>query len=166
VAASRPVPTWKRISNRVKPILSWGVTALTLILKFLGEIGRIVGFMLPAFLKNLFGWEMLSGAWPRFVFVLHFILLLIVRRLFGWYWSFEEGIMGIIWVFSLCYLFYVVYRIAGWFTREVRYYILVDWWETSQRSMTWRDWFARRWYAILLIVGGVLVWYLIYVLVL
>jgi hypothetical protein len=150
----------------VKPILSWGVTALTLILKFLGEIGRIVGFMLPSFLKNLFGWEMLSGAWPRFVFVLHFILLLIVRRLFGWYWPFEKGIMGIIWAVPLGYLFYAVYWIAGWYTREVRYYILVDWWETSQKSttsMTWRDWFPRRWYAILLIVAGVLPWCLIYV---
>jgi hypothetical protein len=136
------------------------VTALTLILKLLGEIGRIVGFMLPSFLKNLFGWEMLSGAWPRFVFILHFLLLLIVRRIFGWYWSFEEGVMRIIWTVPLGYLFYAVYGIAGWYTREIRYQ-MVDW-NRSTAITSWRDWFSQRWYALLLLFGGILPWVLIY----
>ncbi|KIM33880.1 hypothetical protein M408DRAFT_86652 [Serendipita vermifera MAFF 305830] len=151
VAASRPVPTWKRISNSVKPMLSWGVTILTWFLKFLGEIGRIVGFFLPPFLKNLFGWEMLSGQWPTFVFVLHLLALLALRRLFGLYWSFETGLMAWIWPIVLLCVSHPIYSICAWYNREVRYYVLNGWWEGT-RSPSLTEFMRRHWWALILLL--------------
>lgn len=135
-------------------MLSWGVTILTWILKFLGEVGRVVGFFLPPSLKNLFGWEMLSGQWPTFVYLVHIISLLVLRRLSGLYWSFETGLMAWVWPIVLLCVSHPVYTICAWYNRELRYYVLNDWWESS-RSPSLNDFMRRHWYALLLLLLGV-----------
>jgi len=155
VAASRPIPTWKRVSNNVKPILSWGVTILTWILKFLGEIGKIIGLFIPPFLKNQFGWEMLSGSWPRFVFWIHVGTILLLRWKFATRWSFETGVMAWVWPGVLVYVIWGIYIFSGWYTYQVRYYVLNDWWERegSSKSLSWAHFVGRYWYALLLLFG-------------
>lgn len=169
VAASRPVPTWKRISNNVKPILSWGVTILTWFLKFLGELGKVLGLFIPPSLKNLFGWEMLSGSWPRFVFAGHTLAMLLLRWKFGQRWSFETGLMSWIWPIVLVYVFWAIYHIAGWYTNQLRFYVLNDWWERegNSRSLSWAEFVQRHWNGLLLVFGlvvmtGGLVYWLLY----
>ncbi|KAG8858805.1 hypothetical protein FRB91_009306 [Serendipita sp. 411] len=166
VASSRPIPTWKRISNRVKPMLSWGITILTWVLWFLGELGRVVDFLIPPYLKNLFGWEMLSGTWPGFIFMLHLPLFSYVLGMFGISWSFEKEGWNWIgkWIIKVAiwYLLYRIFLLLRWYAQEVRYHVLTDWLESDDRTSSLasspRDWLERRWYGLLLLSGPLLLW--------
>ncbi|CCA74565.1 hypothetical protein PIIN_08517 [Serendipita indica DSM 11827] len=169
VAASRPVPTWKRISNRVKPLLSWAIAALTWVLWFLGELGFVIGLLLPRFLKDLFGWEMLQGSWPGFVFLLHLPFLQYLRRTIGLSWSFEEDAWNRGWLWGallqilLIYITYRLYVMIKWYTQELRHHVLTDWFEVrSQPVDSWRQWLERRAYGFLLLCGPFLLWIVIY----
>ena len=139
------------MSDSVKPMLSWGVTILTWVLKFLGEVGRVVGFFLPSSLKNRFGWEMLSGRWNVFVYCLHFFSLLCIRWILGLYWSFEVGWVIFVWAAVLGYVLHPFYLACAWYNRELRYYVLNDWWESS-RSPSLTEFMRRHWYAIMLLL--------------
>lgn len=162
VATSRPVPTWKKISDRVKPLLSLGVKLLTWTLKLLGEIGRPFLAIMPPILKNLFRWEMLSGSWPRFVFAFHLLLFSLVRWMTGWwYWSFEGHMLKLACSILLGYAFYWGYLVIGWYTNMYRHYILTDWWVRKDNQKTWLGWLQQFGFGTVLIIGGLLPWLLL-----
>jgi hypothetical protein len=162
VATSRLVPTWKKISGRVKPLLSLGVKLLTWILKLIGAIGRPVLAILPPSLKNLFGWQMLSGSWPRFIFAFHLVLIFIIRRMTGWwYWSFEGRLTRWGCNIILAYALYWGYWAVGWYTNMYRHYVLTDWWDRRDNQKTWLGWLHRLGYGAVLIIGGLLPWLLL-----
>ena len=169
MAASRPVPTWKRISNRVKPLLSWAIAALAWFLWFLGELGFVIDLLLPRYLKGLFGWEMLQGSWPGFVFLLHVPFLQYLRGALGLSWSFEDDAWdrgwwwGALLQIPLIYLTYRLYVLIKWYTQELRHHVLTDWFEGRNPQVEmWREWFERRGYGFLLLSGPFLLWTVIY----
>jgi hypothetical protein len=146
-------------------MLSWGVTILTWILKLLGEVGFILSFFIPPFIRNLFHWEMLSGKWPVFIYTTHLITLLLLQWRFGWVWfpSFGGEWSILQSVLIQVTMDTLVYMAAQWYIGVVREHILFGWLESTNEPGTAVEWFERHGYGLLIALGGVLPIILVYI---